>query len=131
MTDERPITLAVVGDSAAGKTTMIEGIEQVLPKAKVDTIMKTTGQENKSGLYALTAVRVDDPALVQELEAAKVSYTGKVENTWAITLPSNGARISCNSPCSIHLPSRRKPWVLTGVTVICDMGWVRPPPDVD
>jgi len=38
MTEERPITLAVVGDSAAGKTTMIEGIEQVLGIERVSHI---------------------------------------------------------------------------------------------
>jgi len=65
-----------------------EGIEQLLPKDKVARIVKTTGQEDKSGLHAFAAVRVDAPALVQELEAAKVPYTGKIENTWLTTLLS-------------------------------------------
>jgi cell division protease FtsH len=65
-----------------------EGIEQILPKDKVDTIMKTTGQNDASRLHAFATVRIDDPALVQELEAAKVPYTGKIENTWFTTLLS-------------------------------------------
>jgi cell division protease FtsH len=51
-------------------------------------IVKTAGKDDKSGLYPFTAVRIDDPTLVQELEAAKVPYTGKVENTWFATLLS-------------------------------------------
>ena len=65
-----------------------EGIEQILPKDKVDAIMKTTGQKDTSRQHAFAVVRVDDPALVQELEAARVPYTGKVETTWVTTLLS-------------------------------------------
>jgi cell division protease FtsH len=65
-----------------------EGIEQVLPKDKVARIVKTTGKEDKSGQHAFTAVRVDDPTLVQELEAARVPYTGKIEHPWVATLLS-------------------------------------------
>jgi len=38
MRDGRPITLVVVGDSAAGKTTMIEGIKQILGADRVTDI---------------------------------------------------------------------------------------------
>jgi cell division protease FtsH len=65
-----------------------EGIDQILPKDKVAMIVKTTGKEDKAGLHPFTAVRVDDPNLVQELEAVKVPYTGKIENTWVATLLS-------------------------------------------
>ncbi|HEY5749052.1 MAG TPA: ATP-dependent metallopeptidase FtsH/Yme1/Tma family protein, partial [Chryseolinea sp.] len=65
-----------------------EGIERVLPQDKVARIVKTTGKDDTSGLYPFTAVRIDDPTLVQELEAAKVPYTGQVENTWFATLLS-------------------------------------------
>src|SRR6266545_4288257 len=65
-----------------------EGIEHILPQDKVARIVKTTGKENTSGLHPFTAVRVDDPNLVQELEVAKVPYTGKIENTWLATLLS-------------------------------------------
>jgi cell division protease FtsH len=51
-------------------------------------IVKTTGKDKQSGLHPFTAVRVDDADLVQELETAKVPYTGKIENTWLPTLLS-------------------------------------------
>ena len=65
-----------------------EGIERVLPQDKVARIVKTTGKDDTSGLYPFTAVRIDDPTLVQEMEAAKVPYTGQVENTWFAALLS-------------------------------------------
>src|SRR5712691_959928 len=65
-----------------------ESIEHILTQDKVAMIMKTTGKEDKSGLHPFTAVRVDDPNLVQALEAAKVLYTGQIEHTWFATLLS-------------------------------------------
>ncbi len=63
-----------------------EGIEQVLPPDKVATIVKTTGKRDTSGLHPFAAVRIADPDLLRELEAAQVTYTGKVERTWFSTL---------------------------------------------
>src|SRR5258705_5685277 len=45
-----------------------------------------------------------------------------------MTKPSYGALTSTRSPSSIHLPSTRKPWVVTSATVICAMCSAGPPP---
>jgi cell division protease FtsH len=82
------IARVTLGTSSLQGTLHTEGIAQILPKEKVDMIVKTTGKEDTSGLHPFTTVRVDDPTLVQELEAAKVPYTGKIETTWVATLLS-------------------------------------------
>ena len=66
----------------------LEGLEQVLPADTVALIVKTTRKSDTPGLHPFTAVRLDDPDLVRELEAAKVPYTGKIESTWFTTLLS-------------------------------------------
>jgi cell division protease FtsH len=65
-----------------------KGIERILPQDKVARLVKTPGKEDTSGLRPFTAVRVDDPNLVQELEAAKVPYRGTIEQSWVATLLS-------------------------------------------
>jgi cell division protease FtsH len=82
------IARVTLGTSSLQGTLHTAGIEQILPKDKVDMIVKTTGKEDTSGLHPFTTVRVDDPTLVQELEAARVPYTGKLETTWVATLLS-------------------------------------------
>jgi cell division protease FtsH len=64
------------------------GLEGILPKDKIDSIIKTTEKRDTSGLHPFATVRINDPDLVRELEAAKVSYTGKIESTWFTTLLS-------------------------------------------
>jgi cell division protease FtsH len=64
------------------------GLEGILPKDKIDTIMETTGKRDASDLHPFAAVRINDPDLVRDLEAAKVPYTGKIESTWFTTLLS-------------------------------------------
>ncbi|GIL06430.1 MAG: ATP-dependent zinc metalloprotease FtsH [Burkholderiaceae bacterium] len=63
-------------------TLSAEGLEGVLPKARADAIGK--GQ----GPHRFTTVRVDDPQLIADLEAAKVSYAGQIESKWLATLLS-------------------------------------------
>jgi cell division protease FtsH len=63
-----------------------EGIERILPQDTGARHVKTTRKEDTSGLHPFTAVRVDDPNLVQELEAAKVPYRGTIEHSWVATL---------------------------------------------
>jgi cell division protease FtsH len=63
-------------------------LEGILPKDKIDTIMETTGKRDASDLHPFAAVRINDPDLVRDLEAAKVPYTGKIESTWFTTLLS-------------------------------------------
>lgn len=64
------------------------GLEGILPKDKIDSIVKTTGKRDASGLHSFATVRINDPDLVRDLEAAKVSYTGKIESMWFTTLLS-------------------------------------------
>ena len=54
-----------------------EGLEGVLPKDKIEDL-KRYGK----GTHRFITVRVDDAGLVPELEAAKVRFSGRVENTW-------------------------------------------------
>jgi cell division protease FtsH len=63
-----------------------EGLDQVLSKDTIAMIAKTTRKEDTTGVHPFSTVRIDDPDLVRDLEAAKVPYTGKVENTWFSTL---------------------------------------------
>ena len=59
------------------------GLEAVLPKEKIEKI-KRLGK----GTFAFVTTRVEDPALVPELEAARIRFTGQSENTWLPTLLS-------------------------------------------
>ena len=57
------------------------GLEGLLPKEKLEALKRAGG-----GAHAFITARVDDPGLVAELEAAKVKFAGRVENTWLSTL---------------------------------------------
>jgi len=72
------VTELTVGERTISGRLMPEGLEGLLPKEKIEELGK--------GGHRFTAVRVDDPGLVQELEAAKVRFTGKTENTWLPTM---------------------------------------------
>jgi len=54
-----------------------EGLEGLLSKEKIEEL-KRYGK----GVHRFITVRVEDPGLVPELEAAKVRFSGRVENTW-------------------------------------------------
>jgi cell division protease FtsH len=60
-----------------------EGLEGLLPKEKIAELQKTG-----KGEHRFVTVRVDDPTLIQELEASKVRFAGQLENTWFATLLS-------------------------------------------
>lgn len=60
-----------------------EGLEGLLPKAKVEEIQRLGGEEHR-----FVTIRVTDPTLIQDLETSKVRFTGEVESTWFITLLS-------------------------------------------
>src|SRR5512142_1875437 len=64
-------------------TLAAEGLEGLLPKAKLEELKRSDG-----GAHRFVTTRVDDPGLVAELEAANVKFTGRVENTWLTTLLS-------------------------------------------
>ena len=55
----------------------------LLPKEKLEALRRS-GQ----GEHGFVTVRVDDPTLIPELEAAKARFPGQVENVWLSTLLS-------------------------------------------
>ena len=59
------------------------GLEGLLPKDKLEELKRYGG-----GVHRFVTARVEDPGLVHELEAAKVDFTGTVENTWLKALIS-------------------------------------------
>ncbi len=61
----------------------VKGLEKILPKEKIAQLNKTP-----AGEHFFTTIRVEDPKLIQELEAANVRFTGQIESTWFITLLS-------------------------------------------
>src|SRR3990167_3610384 len=58
-----------------------EGLDAFLPKEKLDEL-KRFGE----GKHRFVTVRVDDPNLVADLEAAKIRFAGKIESRWLSTL---------------------------------------------
>lgn len=73
--------LVVEQDKISGQI-LLEGIENVLPKERAEELRKSsTGKA-----HPFTTIRVEDPGLVGELETAKVSFAGRVANTWMSVL---------------------------------------------
>ncbi len=61
----------------------LEGLEKTLSPEKIKRLKKS-----ETGEHRFSSIRVEDPNLIQDLEAAKVRYTGKVEGNWFTTLLS-------------------------------------------
>ncbi|NML16945.1 ATP-dependent zinc metalloprotease FtsH [Azohydromonas caseinilytica] len=72
----------VIADGLASGTLKAEGLEQVLPKERVDQL-KSAGGEHR-----FATVLVDDPGLVAQLDAAKVRYGSVRESKWLAMLLS-------------------------------------------
>ncbi len=68
---------ATVGSETITGQLRLEGLEEVLPAAKVDELRRAGG-----GKARFVTVRVDDPTLVPDLEAAGIRYAGEVERSW-------------------------------------------------
>ena len=64
-------------------TVRTDGLGGLLPQERIEALRRS-GQ----GQHAFVTTRVDDPALVTDLEAAGVSYEGRVENRWLQSLLS-------------------------------------------
>ena len=73
----------VIGKQVVTGTLAADGLEGLLPKEKIDELKRYGG-----GVHRFVTARVDDPGLVAELEAAHVTFTGSVENTWLTALLS-------------------------------------------
>lgn len=61
-----------------------DGLEELLPKEKIEELKRSS----KDKEHRFVTVRVDDPDLVRQLDAAKVRYAGVVESKWLSTLLS-------------------------------------------
>jgi len=72
-----------LGESVITGTLASEGLENVLSRETAERIRKIG-----KGEHPFSTVRVNDPALVQELEAAKVRFAGRVESKFLPTLLS-------------------------------------------
>ena len=72
---------AGIGEQAITGTFRTEGLDGMLPAAKLAELKKLGGAS-----HPFVTVRVADPGLVAELEAAKVPFAGQVENKWLSTL---------------------------------------------
>ena len=75
------VTNLVIAKQVITGTLAAEGLEGLLPKEKLDELRRYGG-----GVHQFVTARVDDPALVADLEAAHVRFTGTVENTWLTAL---------------------------------------------
>src|ERR1700704_181864 len=71
----------VIAKQVISGTLAADGLEGLLPKEKLDELKRYGG-----GVHQFVTARVDDPALVADLEAAHVRFTGTVENTWLTAL---------------------------------------------
>jgi cell division protease FtsH len=72
-----------LSDQVIGGTMSGEGLEAVLPRESVEQLKKLG-----PGDHRFATLRVNDPTLVQDLEAAKVRFTGRAESKWLTTLLS-------------------------------------------
>jgi len=77
------VSSLVIGKQVITGTLAANGLEGLLPKEKIDELNRYGG-----GVHRFVTARVDDPGLVAELEAAHVTFTGSVENTWLTALLS-------------------------------------------
>ena len=75
------VTNLVIAKQVISGTLAADGLEGLLPKEKLDELKRYGG-----GVHQFVTARVDDPALVADLEAAHVKFTGTVENTWLTAL---------------------------------------------
>jgi len=66
----------VLSDAIATGRIKREGLERVLPKEKFEKLKDATGE------HRFVTVLVNDPALVGELDQAKVRYTAVAQNKW-------------------------------------------------
>ena len=72
-----------LGEQIISGTMDAQGLESILPAESVEQLKKLGPGEHR-----FNTLKVDDPALVPDLEAAKVRFSGHVESKWIPTLLS-------------------------------------------
>ncbi len=70
-------------DKAITGTLRGDGLETLLPEEKIAALERRGEKEHR-----FVTVRVSDPTLIEDLQAAKVRFAGKLESTWVSTLLS-------------------------------------------
>jgi cell division protease FtsH len=73
----------ILTERAISGTLVSEGLEGLLQRDKVEELKKF-GQ----GEHRFDTVRVDDPALIPDIEVAQVRFAGRIESKWFSTLLS-------------------------------------------
>ena len=68
---------AILERDAITGTLKPEGLEELLPARTIAELKKSADRAPR-----FVTVRVEDPQLVPELEAAKVTFTGRIESNW-------------------------------------------------
>lgn len=72
--------LAVADDAISGSL-RAEGLENILPRQKAEALKRNAGDKQP-----FVTQRVSDPQLIQDLDAARVRYSGQVKSGWLSTL---------------------------------------------
>ncbi len=80
-----------LGEGAITGTLDTDGIENLLPKQQIEEM-----QRQGKGNHPFSTLRVNDPNLVQDLEAAKVRFVGQADNKW-IARCFRGLFLHCSS----------------------------------
>ncbi len=73
----------VLGENYITAALTSADLGDLLPKDKLNEVEKISSKKRQ-----ITTVRINDPSLVSTLEAAKVHFTGEIENKWFSTLLS-------------------------------------------
>jgi cell division protease FtsH len=71
----------IVAQRTVSGQVLLDSLGGVLPAARIAELRKSATGATGS-LQPFVAVRVDDTALVSDLEAAKVRFAGQIENPW-------------------------------------------------
>lgn len=77
------VSALLVGERSISGRMSTEGLEGLLPEDRIASI-----RQSNQGERPFTTVRLDDPTLIPELQAAGVQFQGQIENHWLGTLMS-------------------------------------------
>ena len=77
LVEKGKVSDVAIGDQLITGRLNRDGLEGLLPKARIDTLTKSgTGEQQ------FMTVRVGDPTLVHDLQQANVNFRGEVTSTW-------------------------------------------------
>ena len=93
LVEKGKVSDVAVGDQLITGRLNRDGLEGLLPKARIDTLIKSGTAEQR-----FMTVRVGDPMLVRDLHQANVNFRGELTSTW---LPTAVRSAAMNSPSSI------------------------------